>query len=61
MAPCTWGSVLPFVAMVMVQFIDIGAATINKAAMSKGMSSYVLVVYSTALATVFLLPCFILQ
>ncbi|KAL6139634.1 hypothetical protein ACLB2K_057936 [Fragaria x ananassa] len=43
------------------EFIDIGAATINKAAMSKGMSSYVLVVYSTALATVFLLPCFILQ
>ncbi|XP_004304598.1 PREDICTED: auxin-induced protein 5NG4-like [Fragaria vesca subsp. vesca] len=29
--------------------------------MSKGMSSYVLVVYSTALATVFLLPCFIFQ
>ncbi|XP_024184556.1 WAT1-related protein At5g40240 isoform X2 [Rosa chinensis] len=61
MAPCTCGYVLPFAAMVMVQFIDIGAATINKAAMSKGMSSYVLVVYSSALATIFLLPCFILQ
>lgn len=61
MVPCTWGNVLPFAAMVVVQFTDIGAATISKAAMSKGMSSYVLVVYSSALGTVFLLPCFILQ
>ncbi|KAK9925249.1 hypothetical protein M0R45_033578 [Rubus argutus] len=61
MGPFTWGNVLPFAAMVVVQFTDIGAATISKAAMSKGMSSYVLVVYSSALGTVFLLPCFILQ
>ncbi|KAL6135744.1 hypothetical protein ACLB2K_067970 [Fragaria x ananassa] len=46
--------------MVMVQFTDIGQSTINKAAMSKGVSSYVLVAYSNALGTIFLLPCFIL-
>ncbi|KAM5581593.1 WAT1-related protein [Rosa sericea] len=61
MVSCTWSDVLPFAAMVMVQFTDIGAATISKAAMTKGVSSYVLVANSNALGTVFLLPCFILQ
>ncbi|KAL6143322.1 hypothetical protein ACLB2K_054017 [Fragaria x ananassa] len=60
MVTCTWSDVLPFAAMVMVQFTDIGQSTINKAAMSKGVSSYVLVAYSNALGTIFLLPCFIL-
>ncbi|KAM5581597.1 hypothetical protein ABKV19_010707 [Rosa sericea] len=61
MVPCTWGDVLPFAAMIMMEIADVGAATISKAAMSKGMSSYVSVVYSSALGTIFLLPCFILQ
>ncbi|XP_050382719.1 WAT1-related protein At5g40240-like isoform X2 [Argentina anserina] len=61
MVSCIWSDLLPFAAMVMVQFADIGAATISKAAMSKGVSSYVLVVYSNALGTIFLLPCFIFQ
>ncbi|XP_024184553.1 WAT1-related protein At3g28050 isoform X1 [Rosa chinensis] len=59
--PCKWGILLPFAAMVTVQFTDVGISTISKAAMSRGMSSYVLIVYSNALATLLLLPSFILQ
>ncbi|XP_048433836.1 WAT1-related protein At5g40240-like [Pyrus x bretschneideri] len=57
---CMWG-VLPFAGMVAMEFVDVGIATISKAAMSRGMSSYVFAVYSNAFATVFLLPFFILQ
>ncbi|KAK9925248.1 hypothetical protein M0R45_033577 [Rubus argutus] len=61
MAPCKWGILLPFAAMVTVQLTDVGISTISKADMSRGMSSYVLIVYSNALATLLLLPSFILQ
>uniref|UniRef100_A0A2N9G642 WAT1-related protein n=1 Tax=Fagus sylvatica TaxID=28930 RepID=A0A2N9G642_FAGSY len=47
---------IPFAAMVMVQCLDVGLTTLSKAAMSKGMSHYVFVVYSNALATLILLP-----
>ncbi|KAH7528499.1 WAT1-related protein At4g15540 [Ziziphus jujuba] len=47
---------LPIVAMVVIQILDVGLTTISKAAMSKGMSRFVFVVYSNALATLILLP-----
>ncbi|KAJ6294025.1 hypothetical protein OIU76_022159 [Salix suchowensis] len=50
---------LPFAAMVMVECLDVGLTTLSKAAMSKGMSRFVFVVYSNALATLILLPCVI--
>uniref|UniRef100_A0A6N2LGE3 WAT1-related protein n=1 Tax=Salix viminalis TaxID=40686 RepID=A0A6N2LGE3_SALVM len=50
---------LPFAAMVMVECLDVGLTTLSKAAMSKGMSRFVFVVYSNALATLILLPCLI--
>ncbi|XP_061338614.1 WAT1-related protein At5g40230-like isoform X3 [Gastrolobium bilobum] len=46
----------PFAAMVIVEFLDVGLATLSKAAMSRGMSHFVFVVYSNALATLILLP-----
>ena len=46
----------PFVAMVVVECLDVGLTTLGKAAMSRGMSHYVFVVYSNALATLILLP-----
>ncbi|KAF3437079.1 hypothetical protein FNV43_RR19832 [Rhamnella rubrinervis] len=47
---------IPLAAMVMIQILDVGLTTISKAAMSKGMSRYVFVVYSNALATLIFLP-----
>ncbi|KAI8543811.1 hypothetical protein RHMOL_Rhmol08G0248000 [Rhododendron molle] len=53
---------VPFAAMVMAEFFDVGLITLSKAALSKGMSSFVFVVYSNALATLILLPSsFLLQ
>lgn len=50
---------LPFAAMVMLEFVDTGLNVISKAAMSKGMSHFVFVVYSNALATLIMfLPSF---
>ncbi|XP_048329358.2 WAT1-related protein At3g28050-like [Ziziphus jujuba] len=46
----------PLAAMVMVQFMGVGLTTISKAALSKGMSRPVFVVYSNALATLILIP-----
>ena len=46
----------PLAAMVVLQFLDVGLSTISKAAMSKGMSRIVFIVYSNALATLILLP-----
>src|ERR1044072_37760 len=46
----------PFAAMVIVEFRDVGLSTLSKAAMSRGMSPFVFVVYSNALATLILLP-----
>ncbi|KAF5730093.1 WAT1-related protein [Tripterygium wilfordii] len=51
-------AVLPFAAMVSLQFLDVGLTTLGKAAMSRGMSHYVFVVYSNALGTLLLLPSF---
>lgn len=47
---------LPFAAMIMVECLDVGLTTLSKAAMSRGMSHFVFVVYSNALATLILLP-----
>lgn len=46
----------PFAAMVAVECLDVGLTTLSKAAMSKGMSHFVFVVYSNALASLILLP-----
>ncbi|MCL7025313.1 hypothetical protein MKW94_027240 [Papaver nudicaule] len=47
---------LPYVAMVAVVCFDVGLTTLSKAAMDKGMSHFVFVVHSNALATLILLP-----
>ncbi|KAJ4833445.1 hypothetical protein Tsubulata_042924 [Turnera subulata] len=58
----TWISdILPFVAMIAVECTDVGASTLSKAALAKGMSQYVSVVYYNALGTLILLPYFILR
>ncbi|KAK4779660.1 hypothetical protein SAY87_015766 [Trapa incisa] len=43
-------------AMVMIEFLEQGITTLSKAAMSRGMSNFVFVVYSNFLALFFLLP-----
>ncbi|KAL6139635.1 hypothetical protein ACLB2K_057937 [Fragaria x ananassa] len=55
-----WGAV-PFAAMVLVEIAEIGVSTISKAAMSKGMSHFVFIVYYNALGTLLLFPYFIFQ
>lgn len=55
-----WGAV-PFAAMVFVECAEIGVSTISKAAMTKGMSHFVFIVYYNALGTVLLFPYFIFQ
>ncbi|KAH7528501.1 WAT1-related protein At3g28050 [Ziziphus jujuba] len=47
---------LPFAVMVVVQCLDVGLTTLSKAAMSRGMSHYVFVVYANALASLILFP-----
>ncbi|CAI0398774.1 unnamed protein product [Linum tenue] len=42
--------------MVTVECLDVGMTTLSKAAMSKGMSHFVFVVYSNALATLIMFP-----
>ncbi|XVF58111.1 hypothetical protein PTKIN_Ptkin07bG0036700 [Pterospermum kingtungense] len=49
-------SAMPFMGMVTVECTDIGVSVISKAAMSKGMSNIVSVVYYNALASFILLP-----
>ncbi|KAJ4839276.1 hypothetical protein Tsubulata_050011 [Turnera subulata] len=62
MGLATWISdMLPFVAMIAVECTDVGASTLSKAALAKGMSQYVSVVYYNALGTLILLPYFILR
>ncbi|KAE9621065.1 hypothetical protein Lalb_Chr01g0009601 [Lupinus albus] len=46
----------PYVAMIFIQFVYSGMALLSKAAISKGMSSYVFVVYRQAFATLALSP-----
>ncbi|KAJ4973676.1 hypothetical protein NE237_006850 [Protea cynaroides] len=48
--------VMPYAGMMMVEFMDVGLTTLSKAAMSRGMSHYVFIVYSNAMATLILLP-----
>ena len=43
-------------AMVLVKIFEVGLNTIVKSAISKGMSNFVFVVYSNAMAFFFLLP-----
>ncbi|RYR77426.1 hypothetical protein Ahy_A01g001880 [Arachis hypogaea] len=50
---CSW---IPFLAMVIVECLDVGLTTLGKAAMSRGMNHFIFVVYSNALATLILLP-----
>ncbi|XP_059656020.1 WAT1-related protein At3g28050-like [Cornus florida] len=44
------------VVLVITEFLEVGLNTLTKAAMSRGMSNFVFVVYSNALASCFLLP-----
>ncbi|GKV14278.1 hypothetical protein SLEP1_g25178 [Rubroshorea leprosula] len=46
----------PFAAMVSLECLEVGLNTLNKAATSKGTSSFVLVVYGNALGSLILLP-----
>lgn len=58
LASALWRAV-PFVAMISVECTDTGISVISKAALTKGMSNVVSVVYYNALATLILLPYFI--
>ncbi|KAJ0105852.1 hypothetical protein Patl1_17993 [Pistacia atlantica] len=49
---------LPFAAMVAVETFDVGLTTLNKAAMSKGLSHFVFVVYANVIASLILLPSY---
>ncbi|KAF7806111.1 WAT1-related protein [Senna tora] len=50
-----WLEWIPFIAMVNVEFLDVGLTTLSKAAISKGMNQYVFIVYSNALGALILL------
>ncbi|XP_021812912.1 WAT1-related protein At5g40240-like [Prunus avium] len=56
-----WRSAVPFAAMVMVECAEVGVSTLSKAAMSRGMSKFVFIVYYNALGTLLLLPYFIFR
>ncbi|XP_012092057.1 WAT1-related protein At3g28050 isoform X2 [Jatropha curcas] len=47
---------VPFLSMIMAECAQVGLLIISKIAMSKGMSSFIFVFYSNALASVILLP-----
>ncbi|XVF58113.1 hypothetical protein PTKIN_Ptkin07bG0036800 [Pterospermum kingtungense] len=51
-----YNDVLPFTAMVAMEFGNVGVYTLFKAATSEGMSYYILVAYSYAIATLVLFP-----
>ena len=46
----------PYIAMIAIQFVYAGLALFSKAAISKGMSPFVFVVYRQAFATLALSP-----
>ncbi|XP_011034699.1 PREDICTED: WAT1-related protein At3g28050-like isoform X2 [Populus euphratica] len=52
-------AVLPIVGMVMAECAQAGRMILGKAAMSNGMSSFVFVLYSNAIASLILLPSFL--
>ncbi|XP_057486749.1 WAT1-related protein At5g40240-like isoform X2 [Actinidia eriantha] len=49
-------SALPLAAMISVECTAVGLSTLSKAAMTKGMSTYVFIVYYNALSTIILFP-----
>ncbi|XP_050231182.1 WAT1-related protein At3g28050-like [Mercurialis annua] len=51
-----WGGSAVTVAMVIAEFIEMGISTVMKAAMSRGMSQFVYMFYSNALALFILIP-----
>lgn len=51
-----YGEVLPFAAMVAAECTTIGSSTVFKAAVSKGFSYHIFMLYSYAISTLVLLP-----
>ncbi|XP_022776052.1 WAT1-related protein At5g40210-like [Durio zibethinus] len=51
-----WGASVTAV-MVLTEFLDVGLNTVNKAAMNRGLSDFVLVLYSNIFAIFILAPC----
>ncbi|EOY00421.1 hypothetical protein QUC31_014285 [Theobroma cacao] len=51
-----WGASVTAV-MVSTEFLEVGLNTVNKAAMNRGLSDFVLVLYSNILAIFILAPC----
>lgn len=49
----------PFMVMIIVECVEVGLSTLSKAAMVKGMSNFVFIVYYNALGTLILLPLFL--
>lgn len=60
LATMIW-DLVPFAAMILVECTQVGVSTISKAAMRKGMSNFVFLVYYNALGTLILFPYFILR
>ncbi|KAF6159880.1 hypothetical protein GIB67_032964 [Kingdonia uniflora] len=52
---------VPFTGMITSEFTDVGVSVLSKAAMSRGMSPFVYVVYYHILGTLLLLPLFNLE
>lgn len=51
----------PFAAMIFIETGEVGMTTLTKAAMNKGMSNFVYVVYYNALGVFILFPYFLFQ
>ena len=51
----------PFAAMIFIETGEVGMTTLTKAAMNKGMSNFVYVVYYNALGVLILFPYFLFQ
>lgn len=50
-------SLMPFVGMVMTIMAQVCSIILNKKAMSKGLSEFILALYSYAISTLILMPC----
>lgn len=57
MGMCSMRAALPFVGMVMVMLAQVSNMEVIKAAMSRGINKYVVIVYSDALSSLFFLLC----
>lgn len=53
----TYSEVVPFIVMVIMEGCTIGLTILAKTAITNGMSPFVFIVYTNALATIILLPC----